>query len=280
METNRLTLTDRDNVLGEFLKERRARLDPAAFGFSSARRRTPGLRREEVAQRADVSATWYTWLEQGRGGVPSTDTLDRISAALLLNSVEREHLFLLAQGRPPEVHVEVATGVTPRLQRVLDALDLSPAYVRTVAWDVVAWNCAAQLLIGDFGSLPPQARNIMRRLFCNPEMRERLPDWEHSARFLVAAFRTDVVRAGASTRVQALVNELCESSPEFRVLWRAQDVGVFGEGSKHLWHPHLGLLELEYSSFAVEGQPDLNMVVFSPATSDDRDRIRSLLATP
>ena len=95
-----------ENPLGAFLRERRARLDPTAFGFSSSRRRTPGLRREEVAQRADVSATWYTWLEQGRGGTPSAEALDRIAAALALAPLEREHLFLLAQGRPPEVHVE------------------------------------------------------------------------------------------------------------------------------------------------------------------------------
>lgn len=278
MATNRLTpITQDENSLGDFLRERRARLDPVAFGFSSARRRTPGLRREEVAQRADVSATWYTWLEQGRGGVPSADALDRLSTALVLNPLEREHLFLLAQGRPPEVHVEASTGVTPRLQRVLDSLEFSPAYVRTAAWDVVAWNRAASLLLGDYGRLPAEERNIMRRLFGNPNLRERLPDWERSARFMVAAFRTDVVRAGASVRVQELVDELCGKSPEFRALWRNGDVGTFGEGSKHLWHPDLGLLELEYSSFAVDGQPDLSMVVFSPTTPQDRERIRSLV---
>src|SRR5215218_5363454 len=120
-----------DNQFGSYLKDRRAKLDPAAFGFPSVRRRTPGLRREEVAQRANVSATWYTWLEQGRGGAPSADVLDRIARALMLTEVEREHLFLLALGRPPEVHHRTAEGVTPRLQRVLEALELSPAYVKT-----------------------------------------------------------------------------------------------------------------------------------------------------
>src|SRR6195256_6833636 len=118
-----------ENLLGTYLKDRRAKLDPAAFGLPSARRRTPGLRREEVAQRANVSATWYTWLEQGRGGAPSADVLDRIARALMLTDVEREHLFLLALGRPPAVRYQAAEGVTPRLQRVLDALELSPAYV-------------------------------------------------------------------------------------------------------------------------------------------------------
>src|ERR1700761_5601945 len=131
-----------DNPLGAYLKDRRTKLDPAAFGFSHSRRRTPGLRREEVAQRANISPTWYTWLEQGRGGAASADVLDRIARALMLTQIEREHLFLLGLGRPPEVHYKAAEGVTPRLQRVLDALELSPALIKTATWDVVAWNRA------------------------------------------------------------------------------------------------------------------------------------------
>src|ERR1700733_6642588 len=118
-----------ETLLGTYLKDRRAKLDPAAFGFPAARRRTPGLRREEVAQRAHLSATWYTWLEQGGGGAPSGDVLDRIARALMLTEVEREHLFLLGLGRPPEVRYREAEGVTPRLQRVLDALEFGPAFV-------------------------------------------------------------------------------------------------------------------------------------------------------
>src|ERR1700677_4589459 len=113
-----------ENPLGTYLKGRRAKLDPASFGLPLRRRRTPGLRREEVAQRANVSATWYTWLEQGRGGAPSADVLDRIARAMMLTDVEREHLFLLGLGRPPEVRYQVSEGVTPRLQRVLDSLEL------------------------------------------------------------------------------------------------------------------------------------------------------------
>ena len=108
------------NPLGTYLRDRRAKLDPTAFGLPLKRRRTPGLRREEVAQRANVSATWYTWLEQGRGGAPSADVLDRIALAMMLTDVEREHLFLLGLGRPPEVRYQAPEGITPRLQRVLD----------------------------------------------------------------------------------------------------------------------------------------------------------------
>src|ERR1700751_1886159 len=133
----------RENLLGSYLRDRRTKLDPAVLGFSSERRRTLGLRREEVAQRANISPTWYTWLEQGRGGAPSADVLDRIARARMLTDVEREHIFLLGLGRPPEVRYQAAEGVTPRLQRVLDTLDISPAYVKTSTWDVVAWNRAA-----------------------------------------------------------------------------------------------------------------------------------------
>src|ERR1700749_3852106 len=101
------------NPLGSYLKDRRTKLDAAALGFSLKRRRTPGLRREEVAQRADVSATWYTWLEQGRGGAPSADVLDRIAHALMLTDVEREHMFLLGLGRPPDIHYQPVNAITP-----------------------------------------------------------------------------------------------------------------------------------------------------------------------
>src|SRR6201984_3686055 len=143
------------NQLGIYLKDRRAKLDPAALGFPMTRRRTPGLRREEVAQRANVSATWYTWLEQGRGGAPSASVLERIARALMLTEVEREHLFLIALGRPPEVRYQAAEGVTRRLQRVLDSLELSPAIIRTSTWDILAWNRAAAVVLVDYGALAP-----------------------------------------------------------------------------------------------------------------------------
>src|SRR6201991_4775752 len=153
------------NLLGSYLKDRRGRLDPAALGFAVGRRRTKGLRREEVAQRSNISPTWYTWLEQGRGGAPSAEVLNRIAGALMLTDVEREHLFLLGLGRPPEVRYRAAEGVTPRLQRVLDALDPIPAMVRSSTWDVVAWNCGAAVVFNDYKVLPPERRNILRMMF-------------------------------------------------------------------------------------------------------------------
>ena len=152
------------------------------MGLSATRRRTPGLRREEVAQRANISATWYTWLEQGRGGAPSADALDRIARALMLTDVEREHLYLLGLGRPPELHYRAANGVTPRLQRVLDAMEPAPALIRTATWDVIAWNRAASLVLMDYGSVPREQRNILRMIFSDPRVRAAQYDWESAAR--------------------------------------------------------------------------------------------------
>jgi transcriptional regulator with XRE-family HTH domain len=269
-----------EHSLGTFLKNRRAKLDPAAFGLPPERRRTPGLRREEVAQRANISPTWYTWLEQGRGGAPSADVLDRISRALMLTDVEREHLFLLGLGRPPEVRYRRDEGVTPRLQRVLDALEPSPALIRTALWDVVAWNRAATLMLTDYGSLPPQQRNILRFIFLDPRVRAAQYDWESVARFVVGAFRVDAARAGAAAEVEPLVDELCRLSPEFKAMWRDNDVRSHAEGVKHLRHPVLGPIAFEYSAFAVDGRPDLSMVIYNPTSPADLERIRSLMEAP
>jgi len=265
-----------ETLLGAYLKDRRAKLDPAAFGFPPRRRRTPGLRREEVAQRASISPTWYTWLEQGRGGAPSAPVLDRIARALMLTDVEREHLFLLGLGRPPEVRYRKDEGVTPRLQRVLDALEPSPALLRTATWDVVAWNRAATVMLTDYGSLPPGQRNILRFIFLDPRVCAAQYDWESVARFVVGAFRVDAARAGAAAEVEPLVDELCRLSPEFKALWRDNDVRSHGEAVKHIRHPLLGPLAFEYSAFAVDGRPDLSMVVCNPATPADAEKIRSL----
>ncbi|WP_250456228.1 helix-turn-helix transcriptional regulator [Caballeronia sp. ATUFL_M2_KS44] len=271
---------DTARSLGDFLRSRRARLDPAGFGFAG-RRRTPGLRREEVAQRANISPTWYTWLEQGRGGAPSADVLERICGALMLTDAEREHLFMLGLGRPPEVRYRSADGVSPRLQRLLDSLQSSPAIVKTPTWDVVAWNRAAAVVLTDYSALPPGERNILRFLFRNPDVRARQHDWESVARFVVGAFRADVARAGLVSEVGDLVEELRRASPEFDALWRDNEVHTHEEGGgiKRLKHPALGSVELEYSAFSVDGRPDLGMIVYTPVDRAMAERIGQLAAS-
>ncbi|WP_296952126.1 helix-turn-helix transcriptional regulator [uncultured Massilia sp.] len=269
--------TARDNALGNYLKDRRGRLDPAAFGYPAVRRRTPGLRREEVAQRAHISATWYTWLEQGRGGAPSGEVLERIAGALMLTEAEREHLFLLALGRSPEPRYRPDAGLSPRIQRMLDALPASPAFVKTLTWDVVAWNRAADAVFG-YGAAAPGERNILRRIFCDPQRRAAQLDWDSVARFVVAAFRADATRARPDAGVDGLVRELSQRSPEFAAFWQENDVRHHGEGTKQLRHPVAGLIAMEYSSFTIDGRPDLGMVVYNPATPQDEDKVRRLMA--
>lgn len=272
-------MADQPNALGAYLRSRRTRLDPTAFGFATGRRRTPGLRREEVAQRANISATWYTWLEQGRGGAPSAAVLDRIAKGLMLTEPEREHLFMLALGRPPEVRYRPAEGITPRLQRVLDALEWSPAIIKTATWDVVGWNRAAAALLTDYSKLEPGQRNILRLMFGGGRKRVRREDWSAIARFVVGAFRADVARAGASgsDEVFGLVEELCRMSPEFAELWQDNDIVAHGEGIKCIHHPEAGALEFEFSSFAVEGRPELGMIVYNPATPAVAEKVRELI---
>lgn len=270
-------MTPDTNRLGAYLRDRRARLDPAALGFTGGRRRTPGLRREEVAQRANISPTWYTWLEQGRGGAPSADVLNRIASGLMLTDPEREHLFILGLGRPPEVRYRAVDGVTPRLQRVLDALDPRPAFIKNATWDVVGWNQAATVVLTDYSKLPPERRNVLRLVFSDSAVRAKQDDWWSVARFIVAAFRADAARAGASEDIGRLVEELSRQSPEFETLWRENDVVAHGEGLKRLHHAVLGALELEFSTFAVEGRPELAMIVYNPVNPADVARIQTLI---
>jgi len=263
-------------TLGGFLRDRRARLapDPGA----PSRRRTPGLRREEMAARAGVSITWYTWLEQGRGGPPSDEVLERLARALELDAAGREVLFLLAQQRPPPLRPAPVAAVPSFLQRVLDAMPGSPALVKTPTWDIVAWNAAASAVLTDYAALAMRERNLLRRLFGDPAMRISLPDWEENARFAVAVFRIDVARAGGCPEADALAAELQAGSADFRRLWAENDARSHGVGVKRLERPLVGPITLEYSAFAVDGADGLSLLVFTPKTPADVHAIALLLA--
>ena len=262
-------------ALGDYLRDRRCKLDPTTFGFSPLRRRTPGLRREEVAQRANVSATWYTWLEQGRGGAPSAETLDRIAQALALSDIEREHVYLLAFGHPPEQRRTGTSGITQQLQRVLEAMGSSPALLATSAWDIVAWNDAATRTFGDYAAIPPDRRNTLRFLF-SPGGRERMADWESHARAVVGLFRAETTRLGFSERATRLVEELSRESAEFAVMWNARDVAALGPGTKRLVREGR-TITLDYATFAVHGQRDLHMIVYTPRGDEDAALLRTML---
>lgn len=266
-----------DNGLGTFLRDRRMRLDPVTFGFQAGRRRTPGLRREEVAHRANISPTWYTWLEQGRGGAPSPHVLDCIARGLMLTEPERDHLHVLAFGHPPEPRYHQQEAITPRLQRVLDAMPFSPAIIRTATWEVVAWNKAATVILTDYAKLPKGQRNILRMMFSDERVRAAQDDWRNVARYVVGAFRADAARAGAGAEIRELVDELSANSPEFKAMWDENAITGSREGIKRLHHSVLGTIELEFSNFAVEGRSDLNMMVYSPANPEVIKQFQSLI---
>ncbi|WP_298916218.1 helix-turn-helix transcriptional regulator [uncultured Algimonas sp.] len=269
---------DPQGTLSTFLKTRRDRLDPSAFGFSG-RRRTPGLRREEVAQRANISTTWYTWLEQGRGGPPSPRVLDSLSKALMLTEAEREHLYLVGIGRLPKPQTNPTSGITPRLQRFLDALSLMPAFIATSQWDIIAWNDAARAALTNYPALEEDDRNILRRMFLDPDTRAAQRDWDGVARYLVATFRAAIARAGEDGRAAELISELLEKSPEFSTMWAESDVQSTGDGVKRMQHPKVGAISFEFSSFAVDGRPDLRLITYTPAGTDDLRKMKALIET-
>ncbi|EJL77271.1 hypothetical protein PMI15_04809 [Polaromonas sp. CF318] len=262
-------------TLGEFLRDRRARLAPAPGADS--RRRTPGLRREEVATRAHVSVTWYTWLEQGRGGPPSDEVLERLASALALDRADREFMFLLAQQRPPPIKPTASAAVTPALQRVLDGMPTSPAVVKTLTWDIVAWNAAAAAVLSDYAAQPPGGRNLLRRLFTDPALRA-VPDWEANARFAIATFRVDAARAGDSPEAAALAEELQACCKDFRRLWADNETSGHYVGVKRIERPLAGSITLEHQSFPVDSAPGLSMIVFTPVTAADVEGVALLMS--
>lgn len=266
-----------DHSLGAFLRDRRSRMDPAAFGFSLTRRRTPGLRREEVALLANVSLAWYTWLEQGRGGTPSSDVLDRLAKGLSLSEAEREHLFILAQNRPPEIVAHEARTVDLSLQHLLDALESSPALIRDGAWDVLAVNRAGLALWNPEGS--------SRRFNSLEDFFGHAPSWtspgfEHwmaVAKVVVAQFRSEAFQSGFGPRAQEVVNGLIDTSPAFAELWDGLDVGLKFAPIKTFHLPSHGKLSFELTHFSVDDAPGLKMVVFNPATPEDQRKVLALL---
>ena len=215
------------------------------------------------------------FLRARRGGAPSREVLERIACGLRLTTPEREHLFILAFGHPPQTRLTVTDDMTPRLQRVLDAFTI-PAIIRTASWDVIAWNAARVLT--DYSQLPLAERNVLRRLFTRPEARCTLEDWQTVGQLIVNAFRADVTRMGATTETDQLIAELTQQSVEFARFWQSHDVAGHGEGYKRIHHPQMGPLDLEFTSFAVEGRPDLSLLVFNPATTESQRKIHGLLA--
>jgi hypothetical protein len=192
--------------------------------------------------------------------------------------VEREHVFLLAYGTQAGTEFSQEIDQLPGVQRVLDALTSSPAFVKTITWDLIAWNRAAGVVFG-YDGLENNQRNILRRMFLDPTSRLAQLDCEAVARFAVAVLRADISRASNTSSADKLVLELREACPDFDRFWQENEVQGFGQGIKHLRHPSAGMIVMNYSTFTIDGRPDLSMVVYSPQTAGDANKIEALIAT-
>jgi transcriptional regulator with XRE-family HTH domain len=260
----------RREELADFLRTRRAALQPQDVGLpSGGRRRTPGLRREEVAQLAGVGTTWYTWLEQGRDVRASFDVLEALARALRLDPAERNHLILLGRGeeappckRPPE-------RVSPTLRRLIENLGPNPAYVLGRRWDYLAWNDAAVALLGDFGAIPRAARNHAWQTFTDPARREMFSDWERSSRVLAAKFRADSARHIGDPEFEALIAALRKTSPDFARAWERHEVSTSGEGRKDLRHPVAGLMSFSHAVFHPAEKLEQRLILYTPLPEND-----------
>jgi transcriptional regulator with XRE-family HTH domain len=252
-------------ALGDFLKTHRARLDPAALGLpAGARRRTPGLRREEVAQVAGISATWYAWLEQGRDVAASPVALGGLAAALQLTPAERAYLFQLA-GKPDPRAPRTGDGmdVPPALADAIASI-AGPAYLLDRTWSARAWNQAAQrLFVGWLG--PKDDRNLLRYIFLNRVARTVIPDWADRAQRVVAEFRAQTSRHLEDPAIVALVDDLRRRSPDFERCWTEHAVVERAGGARRFAHPKDGPLTFDQIAFTMASRPDFTLVMLVPA---------------
>ncbi len=253
----------RRTELGRYLRARRAGLSPEELGLPSGRRRrTPGLRREELAALAGVGVTWYTWLEQGRPITVSTQVLDSLSRALRL-------LFVLARGELPAPPLPATDSVEPPVWQILDALGVLPAYVANARWDVVAWNAAACRVFQDFAALSPCDRNLLWFMFTHPLARRLYVEWDVAARTSLGLFRASTGRSVGEAWFSDLVAALRRTSPEFQTWWAYADIAAVPEQGKELNHALVGRLALRATPLQVAQAPDLWMIVFTPAPGTD-----------
>lgn len=279
MPTKQLEL-DRHHELAAFLRSRRARVSPEQVGLPrGTRRRTPGLRRPEVALLAGVSPEWYTWLEQGRDIHVSAQVLESLARVLQLDANERAHLFVLALRQLPPIKTVSPPAISPILQQFLDHLGVIPACVVDPRLTVVAWNAAFRVVFGDFATLSERERNLIWKLFTSPLPRQVNEEWEELARVFLAQFRAGYGRFIQDPWWATQISELSRISPEFRELWAHHDVINVSEGRKTMHHPLVGELTFDFLWFQTVDSGDLRLLIHTPRShSGTAEKIERLLA--
>ncbi|MFD0352709.1 helix-turn-helix domain-containing protein [Streptomyces sp. NPDC127110] len=266
----------RRHELADFLRSRRERITPEQVGLvRGRRRRTPGLRREEVAQLSAVGVTWYTWLEQAREIQVSAQVLDALARALLLDSSERAHLFALAGSTDPAPDTR-CPSVTPALRAVLDQLDPIPACVQNSRYDILAYNSTYGRLLCDLDALPPADRNCMWLAFTNADWRASLVDMPGVNRLLAAKFRASMAGHLAEPAWKTLLARLEAASPEFREIWARHEVVGAGGNVKYIRNAHVGLLRLEHTSLWLGPASGARLTTFVPLDEETRGRLDRL----
>ena len=270
---------DRTNKeLASFLKSCRERLTPNDVGLPcTSRRRTPGLRREEVAALAGVSITWYTWLEQGREIHVSSEVVESLSRVFMLNEDERKYFYKLANQSytPKDVLNE---HISPLLQHVLNNLKYCPSIIINRRWSVCGWNEEAKILFGDYEKMNEREKNILWAMFSDDKYKNMFSDWEKYAKHLIAAFRADYGMNIEDSWNAQLVKDLKNSNPQFKNWWNNHDVDSKCEIYKKIVHPVVGVMEFEVNNFVVADKSDFRMVIHVPIQkSGTEEKMKSLL---
>jgi transcriptional regulator with XRE-family HTH domain len=270
--------TIQHDELASFLRSRREATDPVAVGLPpGGRRRTPGLRREEVAQLSGVSVTWYTWLEQARQIGVSRQVIDSLARTLRMDPSERAHLFTLA-GMAVPAEKPRRQSVDETLGRLVHALQPNPAYVMNPWWDLLAYNDAYAGLVGGLDQRPSSERNILWLNFTDTRIRELFVDWNGQARQLVGQLRGHLAEYPNEPRGTELVEELETASPKFAELWETNTVSRFETSHKRFDHPEAGRLDLDYTKLAAANDDRQHLVVFLPSDPRSAEKLDRLSA--
>lgn len=264
--------------LSEFLRTRREKLSPDNYGFdSTARRRTPGLRREEVAQLANISTTLYTKLEQGRDINVSSSVLESISKALKLTYAEKEHLFVLSGKSFAPCNIVKLMQIDPSYKLILDNIKKYPAYILDNHWNVVAWNDTAIKVFGDYNTFSEENLNVLWRVFTDVEFKKRLVNWEEIASKLLSIFRSGSVYFIDQEWYDQLVENLKNKSPEFKRWWSMHEVNILTSDIKIIKHPLVGELRFKHNTFTLNEYQNFILTIYVPNDSIDTEKALTIL---
>ena len=278
-----MTSQVRLQALSVFLKNQRAKLNPEALGFPpGTRRRTPGLRREEVAQLAGVSTTWYTWLEQGRDVKASASVLDCIATALQMNADERKYLHSLAfeSGSEPVPPRQEPVQMSPSLRKIITELAYCPVIVSDRMCNIVGWNPAAAYVFLDFAQIPPEERNMIRLLFTRKEFRRLAVNWEQFSSSFLSMFRSYYGEYVGDGWYEHFLEEMMGEHPDFKAMWENSQVSYAPEVHLEFRHARAGRMVYELTSLKVYGPDDLRCNVYTPAPDTNTEaKLRQLMET-